>query len=156
MALRFVLEAEAGETTRVVLRPRGFWGARPAIRLFDSARPKPAAWRRKVRAKGRPRWRPTALPSLRTLRDLVALVQIDRLDLDIRFGTGDPAETGRLFGYLSALVFALPPHGGTVRLHPDFGLDGVRGRAAAELQIRPLSVLGQAFRLIRAARRRRA
>jgi hypothetical protein len=58
--------------------------------------------------------RPRALPArqmLRALPDflsaLAGRIRIDRLRLDLRFGTGDPALTGQLYGWLMALAQGL-------------------------------------------------
>ena len=90
-----------------------------------------------------------AWPRLSSLRGLTQRITFDRLELDLHFGTGDPAETGWLYGYLTALAHALPVRAGTIRLHPDFGGAVVAGRAEARLHFTPLALVLPTVRILR-------
>ena len=60
---------------------------------------------------------------------------------NVTFGTGDPAETGMVFGWLMALRKVLGPR---FRLdaHPDFVRKRMEGRLALKVLIKPYRVLG--------------
>jgi hypothetical protein len=92
-----------------------------------------------------------ALPEF--LAALAERIRIDRLRLDLRFGTGDPALTGQVYGWLMALAQGL---GGVsparVCLLPDFNQACLAGQAEVVLRLTPLRLAGPLFRLWRAGR----
>jgi hypothetical protein len=106
--------------------------------------------------------RPRALPArqmLRALPDflsaLAGRIRIDRLRLDLRFGTGDPALTGQLYGWLMALAQGLGGVSATrLRLLPDFDRACLSGSAEVVLRLTPVRFAGPLFRLWRAGRGR--
>lgn len=58
---------------------------------------------------------------LRFVRDVFAAVDIRSLDVRLRLGLGDPADTGRLWGLVAPLVWLVPkPRNALVRIEPDF------------------------------------
>lgn len=155
------VEAEAGERTRIVLDMRTLWGVSPRLRLVDSDRP--GGWRpdrpskRKRRGKrdgggwSLPGGPGTARQLIRGLPEVVrgefARIHVDRLELDARFGTGDPADTGRLYGYLTPLAYALPARRVSVILRPDFANACFQGRAEAALHLIPGALVWPLLRL---------
>jgi hypothetical protein len=148
--LHIALSVEAGGETRGRLRLRPFWGLSPALRLPVDARQLGRI------PTGSAKLRDLSLPRLSSLRVLFARIQVDRLDLDLRFGTGDPAETGALYGYVTALAHALPHCAGLVRLHPDFAAAGLAGKLEARLHVIPLALVAPAIRIARDMAGRRA
>ncbi len=105
---------------------------------------------------GRPRTMPArqmlrALPEF--LSALAERIRIDRLRLDLRFGTGDPALTGQLYGWLTALAQGM---GGVTSaqlcLLPDFDRACLAGTAEVVLRLTPLRLAAPLFRLWRAGR----
>lgn len=91
----------------------------------------------------------------RLARDFFRAVHIRRLVVDADFGTGDPADTGTLFGRLTPLIYGF---GGSERvqiaLRPDFGAERLDGRAEAVLSVVPLALLFPAARFAFALWRR--
>ena len=90
-----------------------------------------------------------ALPAF--LSALAGRIRIDRLRLDLRFGTGDPALTGQVCGWLMALAHGL---GGApsarLRVQPEFEQACLSGTAEVALSLTPLRLAGPLFRLWRA------
>lgn len=92
-----------------------------------------------------------ALP--RFLTDLVDRIRIDQLGLDLRFGTGDPALTGQIFGWLMSLAYG----GGNpvaLRIVPDFDQTCLAGHADLVLRVSPVRLAGPLFQFWRSARAR--
>ncbi|MBP0482617.1 DUF2953 domain-containing protein [Sagittula salina] len=95
-------------------------------------------------------WRPSTAQRHRMLRavpqlvaKLLSCVHIDRLLLDIVFGTGDPATTGETFGALAPFLYGTPrPAGWNAAVRPDFDNARLEGSAACELRLRPLALAG--------------
>lgn len=86
--------------------------------------------------------------TLRFLAQEARALRPVRLRLEGRIGTGDPAETGRLWGALCPLLYSdLLPRNAVVALQPDFTGPRFELRADAELRILPLRVLWPAARL---------
>ena len=80
-------------------------------------------------------------PGFRFLRSLLRAFRVRSVYGDLIFGTGDPAETGMIFGGLMALREVLGPR---FRLdaHPDFVRKRMEGRLALKVLIKPYRVLG--------------
>lgn len=78
----------------------------------------------------------------RLLRDLVRAVHVDRIGLQLGFGFGSPAETGKVFGQLQA-AFAWTH--ATDRIHveiqPDFHAIGFEAGADAHIRARTWALL---------------
>lgn len=104
-------------------------------------KPRPSLARQRLRA----------LPEF--LASLAERVRVEHLGLDLRFGTGDPALTGQLYGWLMALAQGM---GGVtparLRLLPDFDRACLAGHAEVALRLTPLRLAGPLFRLWRAGR----
>lgn len=101
----------------------------------------------------------------RFLRRMARAVRVQRLRADLRLGLDDPADTGRLFGFLVPLTLGLEGcRSWDVRLLPDFGGPVLAGRAEADMSLYPSRVAvgvlllvfsPQAFRLVWAFARSR-
>jgi hypothetical protein len=121
-------------------------GAPPAGRVSEPAR-------RRASRRWPPRLRTLDLRRigsalLRFLAEAARALRPVRLRLEGRIGTGDPAETGRLWGALCPLLYAdLLPRNAVVALQPDFTGARFELMAEAELRILPLRVLWPAARL---------
>lgn len=160
--LRLVAEGRAAQV-RVVLEARTLWGLTPAVRLLDTARAgKPgqsghAQSDRTRHPKKRSRVRSDRVSRSRVMRiargmpRLIAgeagRIRVDSLDLDARIGTGDPADTGRLFGYAAPLVYGIARETVSLRLIPDFDRAVFEGRAELALHLIPIAVLGPVIQL---------
>jgi len=152
---------------RFLLRLRLFGGATPWLRLVDTARtvgglrPESSAsgWRGKNKDKTRNKaarsgfrgrfgkrlakgagWRLLrALPQF--VKRELRRIHLDRLSVEGNLGLGDPADTGRLFGYLMPLNHALRLPRARIDLRPDFTRLRCDGRAEAALRLVPLALL---------------
>lgn len=110
-------------------------------------------------APARPR-KPPAVPARQMLRALPAFlsavaerIHLDRLRLDLRFGTGDPALTGQVHGWLMALAHGLGSGASArLRVQPEFDRACLAGTAEVVLRLTPLRLAGPLFRLWRAGR----
>ena len=164
--LRLSADAGAGARRRVVLEARTLWGLTPPLRVIDSDRPRKNARKtdatpprpgKRKRKSGDGRWRiPRPRVGMRRLfeagtqiiGDELARIHLDRLDLDARIGTGDPAETGRLYGYLTPLIYGLPRERWRLAVRPDFDRAVFEGRAEIALHLVPVALLGPVIGLI--------
>lgn len=116
----------------------------------DEARPEPS-----TREKRRPdrlpmrSWRALVPTGLREARTLLRRVHVDRLRLDGVVASDDPALTGAVYGYGCALVSVIRgvwPHA-DLRWDADFVATRPRGRAELALHLRPIGLLGSAWRM---------
>lgn len=77
----------------------------------------------------------------RLLRELVTSFRVSALSIELTVGTGDPADTGVLFGRVQA---AMPATYAVERLdvdiHPDFDREILEGAGELRLRARPLRV----------------
>lgn len=97
---------------------------RPAVQRQRKAAPEAAP---KVSERPRrPNMRLLIKPSLRLLASLPRTIRLRRLRVEGRLGFADPAQTGRVYGYLQAVA----AHKGKVRItvSPDFVRPGAFGR----------------------------
>lgn len=155
----FLFDASFGARMRGRLRIRPLGGLIPAIPVFDSTKPAPPPGTRpekkrrprKRRHGRRPRPRMlAALPDL--IGDLLATVHVEDLSLDLDVGTGDPADTGLLYGRLTPVLYgAWPRTAGHVEIRPDFTCARLDGTAAARVRFTPAAVLPPALRFAWAA-----
>lgn len=78
----------------------------------------------------------------RLLRDLVAAVHVDRIGIQVGFGFGSPAETGKVFGQLkAAFAWTYATDRIHVDLQPDFHAMGFEGGADVQIQARTWDLL---------------
>jgi len=155
--LHLALRAERGRTSRLVLRLRLFGGLTPWFAVADSTWPvAPTAGR--VDGAAPPAagsgWTLSPAASWRLMRELpgflrteLGRIRIERLVLDADLGLGDPAETGRLFGVLMPLQYALPRTRARLDLRPDFARLRCEGVAEAVLRLIPLVLIVPALAL---------
>ena len=96
-------------------------------------------WSKFIR--GKERFQRFREPAFRFLRSLLRAFRVRSVYGDLTFGTGDPAETGMVFGGLMALREVLGPR---FRLdaRPDFVRKRMEGRVALKVLIKPYWVLG--------------
>jgi len=90
-----------------------------------------------------------ALPQF--LFDVVRQARLERLRVALRFGTGDPALTGQIYGQLMPLVHGgLLPRTADVALSPVFDAACLSGDAEVLLRATPLRLALPLLRLARA------
>jgi hypothetical protein len=137
------------------------WHYRAVWRLFGRFGPRVAIFGRKMAVKETPKQtqhrevkskRPadpirSARAFVRLGSDVLRRIKIDAARLDLCFGTGDPAETGRVFGMLTPLIYgsAASPRM-ALKVEPDFDQTILKGRAELDLSIVPARLLVPAAR----------
>ncbi|MEZ5653999.1 MAG: DUF2953 domain-containing protein [Burkholderiaceae bacterium] len=144
-------------------------GIIPALPIIDTgrrrAKRKRAAGKHEARRPGRRR-SGSGLARVRRvlgaapgiLRSLRGAVRIRQLAIDCRFGLGDPADTGQLFGMIAPLIYGSPwhwPPPASLSVTPDFDRVCLEGRADVVLDVAPLRLLPPALRIAWAAFGRR-
>lgn len=123
-------------------RPLGGWG--PWIEFSGGrkshpkrdAKPKTKRKKRRFTA-GRP-FLEIAKAGKDLFFDVLDAVSLQDLSVDCEFGTGDPAETGTLFGYLAPLIYTPC---GNVSIKPNFDAACLQGNCTAVLRFTPLALL---------------
>jgi hypothetical protein len=91
--------------------------------------------------KNRTLWRkmPDLAPKLPPLiADTLSGLHFDHLKVRGEFGFGDPADTGRAFGYIAPFVYAPQSPKILVQVVPDFEKPCLRGQAEAALHFVPI------------------
>jgi hypothetical protein len=161
--VHLALRAELGAASRFALRLRLFGGLTPWLVVADSAHtppePPPEPKAEPKPPKRRRGWRLPAGSGWRLARELPGFVlgalrriRIERLAVEADLGLGDPADTGRLFGYLMPLQHALHLPRTHIDLRPDFARLRCDGSAEAVLRLIPLALLipalGLAWRVL--------
>lgn len=158
LPLRIRLEAATAPEPRLALRVAALGGAVPALPVFDSTRPRkpPKAKtagpeeKKKTSAQGKARRKrlggERALALLRNapglVRGILGAFHFTRLEAEGDYGFADPADTGQVFGFLSAFTYGLPPRPGLVlNLRPDFAGERLDGRVEAEISVVPAALL---------------
>ncbi|WP_121065523.1 DUF2953 domain-containing protein [Chachezhania antarctica] len=133
-------------------------GLAPEIVLFDSDRgnvedaktapekpeksPKPKSGKRQI-----PPVRQILPAAFRLLRDLLNVIHFVHLRADIVYGTGDPAETGEIYGKsMSFLYGARGVWPAEIALRPDFNRKVLEGEVDAALKLRPIALIPPAVR----------
>jgi Protein of unknown function (DUF2953) len=148
VTLRF--STRPGPAVSVSLQP--FSGRMRPITLIDTRCGRPGKHGKqdaKPREKPRRRRRPDArflreLPRL--FAGLVSAFQIVRLRMNLVFGLGDPADTGKLYGALAPLAYGLGAVPKVeIGLHPDFGDVIFSGEVDARLRVRPVDLIKPAL-----------
>ena len=81
------------------------------------------------------------------MRREIRRIHVDLLSIEGDIGLGDPADIGRLIGYLMPLNHALRLPRTRIDLRPDSGQLRFEGGADAALRLVPLSVLVPAVQL---------
>ena len=128
---------------QAALRPFGRFGPRLPLRRSKTERPqgkparsKPRRTRRGASRKGRAFRFAKAILAL--LRDILARISLVSARLDARFGLGDPADTGALYGQLIPWSTAASGRQNVhIRLIPDFERQTLEGQADLVLSIIP-------------------
>ncbi len=147
LPVRFAMTGEIGAAARLRLTIGLLGGAIPALTLYDSAKPgKPREKKTQKEPKRRKGWRGKGsarmageVPAL--LRGLLRQIELEEFRLSGRFGTGDPADTGAVFGMVSPLLYGLPTRRVSIALKPDFDEACLDGRLRAALRITPITLL---------------
>ena len=151
VVFEFRLSRDPDLRMRVLLSLLG--GRSPAMTLADSSRPRkdrsrkdkakdmPKKARRKRRRGNKPR---ISIVSARDLFwQLLDCIEIRRLRVQGRFGTGDPAETGQIFGLLCPLIYGLGPTCGRaeIDIEPEFREACLQGHLAGVIAVTPFRLV---------------
>lgn len=82
----------------------------------------------------------------RLLRDLLQRIQVQDLSLEARIGLDDPADTGRLWGFVGPLVAVLPlPSAANVAIAPDFQAQTFEFSSEGQIRLVPIRLLWTAL-----------
>ncbi|MFW8595065.1 DUF2953 domain-containing protein [Cribrihabitans neustonicus] len=147
--LELMVQNETCLAFKAAFRPCGGFG--PRLTLSRRGRPDQSAKtrRKRGRRRGGTGARPlrVAAAALWLAAEILRRVHICKLVAEGTFGTGDPAETGQLFGLLAPLIYA-PAWSRRLRfeVEPDFSRACFSGRAELVLSVVPVALLGPAAR----------
>lgn len=145
--LSITLRASVEDRLRWSLRMSLFGGIGPGLSVSDDtfAKDSTPGPSRPAQKAGRSRIEdPFRLlrPVGRLLGDIVGAFRLRMASLDVRFGAGDPAETGHIYGLLSPLIHGMPDWPRTeIRIVPDFERAILSARAEVELAVIPARLL---------------
>jgi hypothetical protein len=155
--VRLNLNAATAPRPRLRVGAAPLGGIVPAIPVYDSARkrkkpekedkPEKAASKKGGRAKAGGMSAGAGRAVARLVADLLAQVHFDHLRLEADYGTGDPAETGQICGWLAPLAYGLGDRPGvSVALRPDFARAVLAGELDAAVKITPAALVPPALR----------
>lgn len=115
--------------------------------------PRPGSGKEEKPSRG---WRPSLPEIFRLIRAIAGSLSFARFRGQVLLGFASPAATGRLYGYWSALRFAVPEDDRiSFTLTPVFDREVLEGEGELELLLhRPLTLILQAFAILMRARRR--
>ena len=149
LRIELMLTREDAVHGLVALRPFGRLGPRVALsgRKKRQAAPKVAL---KKRAKGRV-WQRNpqriARAAIRLVTEILGRVHVDAASLDMRFGLGDPGETGQAFGLMTPLIYGTSAMQKVdVKIEPVFDRAVLTGHVALDLSLIPAALLAPFLR----------
>jgi len=152
VSLRFFLRTSPQLVYRVDAKILG--GLSPNIPVVDSSRPrKPSAkWKEKKKARSGRKNQVfartnivSALPEF--LFGIIGAIHFRRLNLDLEFGLYDPADTGRLYGYLTPLQYSgCMAQDVSFSVCPNFERACIVGEVDASVRVTAASLLLPIFR----------
>lgn len=82
-------------------------------------------------------WSRIAKATPRLLADVVGTVEIRKLELSARFGTGDPADTGTIYGHLTPVLYGLGASRTGIDVTPDFRERRLDGKIDGDIRFTP-------------------
>ena len=134
---------------KAAARPFGRFGPRiPMSRSKKTADKDKPARKKKKRARTRKRnLQNIGRAALQLVVDFMRCVKIDTAMVDVRFGLGDPAETGHAYGILAPIIYGCP-QSSRVRMtvEPVFDRAVLNGRASLVVCLTPAALLGPVLR----------
>ena len=146
LVCEFRLSRDPGLRFRVRLSFLG--GRTPAIVIVDSSRPRKSRDKPKKTTPKRDRARRRGRRiTLGTITDLVwqvlAAIHIRHLSAKGRFGTGDPAETGQIYGLLTPLIYGFAPTAPRLEIDvtPVFDAPCLDGDLSGQVELVPFALL---------------
>ena len=143
LRIELVLRKDTALVFSAALRPLGGFG--PRIGLSGRRKAPPAD---KEPGRKRPFEARRVVPAIARLAAAVLRrIRIRALILDAKFGSGDPAETGQLYGMLAPLVYgSLPARRLQISVQPVFDRAVLSGRAELDVSVVPAALIGPAVR----------
>ena len=146
LRLELVLTKQDRWGYEVAWRAFGRFGPRVAMPIKSSKPKKAKPAKASKGGKRRSRWRsdPTQVVGavVRLVTDILHCIQIETCRMDVTFGTGDPADTGHVYGLLMPVIYgpAASPRF-WFNVEPDFQQAVFGGRAEFAISMIPASVL---------------
>ena len=137
------------------------WSVSGALRPFGRFGPRIPLSRDRKKAKTAPKPRRKRAPrdlfsrksqrvagaTVRLLADILHRVRLETARLEMRFGIGDPAETGQVYGLLAPLIYGTASAPRThVRIEPVFDRAVLSGRAELDMSLIPGTLLAPVIR----------
>ncbi len=148
LPVRVALRARSDPSLHYAVTARPLGGYGPRITLADSTRKdrKMAPDRKtgkKQRHTSRTRGNRGIFPAgLELISRLLGCIRFDRLDIEGQFGTGDPAETGQVFGLLAPLIYGSPHLARTrIEVQPVFDKACAAGVVDARFSVVPIALV---------------
>jgi len=145
LPIRVLCTWQSDPAKRAIVFLRPFGGVFPAVRVYDSARKGAAKPEKPARKPGnksggrRGHLRRIAVADVTALLDrLIHAFQLEKLHGVAEFGTGDPAETGQLYGQLTPLIYST---GSRLQLRPNFSETCLRGDALLQFRFTLLGLI---------------
>ncbi|NNJ67327.1 MAG: DUF2953 domain-containing protein [Boseongicola sp.] len=152
MPVRLEIDVQKGTRWRfrAALRPFGRFGPRLPLSGRKGKTDKPPEKRRKRNARrrlGKMRIDRLAQAGAKLVGDILRCVRIETATLQMRFGLGDPAETGEVFGYMAPVIYgAGVGQKLSFDVEPVFDRAVLEGQAKLDLSLVPAALLGPLFR----------
>lgn len=145
--VRLNIHATAEPHPRLIAHARLFGGIAPSLRIIDSERKKPKKPKTEKNKKShKTRGSFNNGPALvqdfiRAIAEILRKIHVEHLSLNIKFGLGDPAETGHLYGLLTPLVYGTNGFArSSIHLQPNFEQRCLSGDLDAQLRFIPGSL----------------
>ena len=143
----FSLSSDPDDRFRILLKFLG--GLTPGIDLTKSRGRRKKAKKETDKTARKDKRRRRKRPSRVTfgaisdvIREVLACIRFSALEVEGKFGTGDPAETGQLYGYLSPIIFTLGARqGADILIEPVFDEACFQGRVSATLEVVPFELI---------------
>lgn len=154
LPVRFRAHLRSAPALAYRLEVRALAGLAPTVVLVDSARPsrrrqRVNAPRKRGRTKG-PATRPRVWTSVpRLIRGLIGAICLEYLNIEAEIGLPDPADTGRVYGYLVPLEYgACGAPRCSVSVRPHFAGPLFAGEADAAARVAAISLVPPILRFI--------
>ena len=150
LRLELAVHKQAHWQFRAALRPFGRFGPRIPLSGRKAKADKPAKKKgagHAPRRVGKLRIDLAARAGAQFVRDVLKRVRIETAHLQMRFGLGDPAETGQVFGYLAPVIYGTSAgHQLSLEVEPVFDRVALEGEAELDCFLVPAALVGPLFR----------
>lgn len=145
LCLELVVSKDEAVRVKAAVRPFGRAGPRISVvgRKKKPAKDNHATPSSQTKRKTWPRHPQRLVPAgFRLISDILKCIRLHSVNMDLHFGTGDPAETGEAFGHLAALT-SLQHADPRVRINvmPDFDQAVLNGLLRLNVSVVPVRLI---------------